>query len=179
MSKITFIFIFLNCFSLFAKGAAELPHNYIHLGKIEISNNKKYELLLPYNKPEGIDEIYTLGLIGISVIQIIGDGRTIRPRGIGGFMGGSDNSTLRFREAYVAEIDKGSMDLYFRMIWNRIVDGNTEVLYYRSINGGKTFQYILPNNTREIYITYRIRFPDRSEIEDTEEQTVFFIIDWI
>ena len=172
------LIFFIGNFFIFARGSIELPQNPINLGRIEVSDNKRQiEIFLPYNKPEGIDEIYSMDLIGISISLIKGDGRIIRPRRL--WMGSNDS--LREREAYVEGIETENMNLYFRMVWNRYIDGNKAFLYYRTVNlnRGETFGYSIPINTREIYITYRIRFPDRPETEATEEQTIFFEIDWL
>jgi len=174
------IFFIFTCIFLYTKCTTELPNNPINFDKIEVSASKsQINLLLPYNKPEGIEKIYTMGMKGIFICKIIGDGKEIKPERIWDFMGGSDDS-LRYKEAYEADIDKENTSLNIKMIW-RIVDDKKMSIYYKTVNGykGKSYQYSIPYNTREVYITYRILFPYRPVEEATEEQTIYFKIDWL
>jgi len=178
---ISLCFLFTNI-NLFARSVTELPENFINLGEIEISiNKKKYEIMLPYHKSEGIEKIYTNDSIGILICQIIGDGKSIRPIKKWFFL---SDDTITFK--HETEIDTGNMDLNFKMTWRTVLGGKLtdkklkRGLFFKTYKGHKEelYEYNIPYNTKKIYITYRILFPDRPETEATEIKTVYFEINW-
>jgi hypothetical protein len=178
---ISLCFFFSNIF-LFAGSITELPENPINLGKIEISINKReYEIMLPYHKSEGIEKIFTSDSFGILICQIIGDGKSIRPVKKWFFL---SDDTITFR--HETEIDTDSMYLNFKMIWKTVLGGKLTDeklkmgLFFNTYKGQKKelYEYNIPYNTKRIYITYRILFPDRPKTEATEMKAVYFEIDW-
>jgi hypothetical protein len=172
------IFLMVKGDLLFAHGKVELPSGYVELDDIIVSLGKKnYELLLPYNKPDGIDRIFTKDKVGILIHRIIGDGKLILPRRQ--YFSNDEAIAIKYEKF----VDTKRDILEFKMTWfalgARITNENIrEGLFYETLDRKKNiYIFNIPYGIREIYITYSILFP-QNENQVIEQKTVYFRINW-
>jgi hypothetical protein len=159
--------------SVFASGKTEVPQEYTDIGQLDMTKNRLSDtIFLPYIKPSGIDKIITSNVQGLIIDKIIVDGRIIHPKRILFDMGAYEATSYRNEQ----DINNEEGQFLMPMDWRAYGSSNrrtydealSEGIYfdYYSRNGRIKYspdKYHIPYGGKEVFIFYRIRFPDYSK----------------
>jgi hypothetical protein len=187
--------VFLSCslFSVFASGKTDLPQNYIDIDDLDFVENKTYDSVnLPYTKPAGFTKIIHSPVIGLIIDELIVDGKEIHPKRPLWDAGTYEAITKSYEEDTEPEEGEYCMP----MTWGTNYGDNKTADEYLSEGIDFSYHtkgeeidyspthYNIPYGSKEVFITYRIRFPDYSEENDfrsyiiSESYTARFHIIW-
>ncbi len=160
------IFLVFSAFSVFASGRKEVPQNYIDIEDLDLTKNQKYAAVyLPYTKPAGFTKIIYSTVIGLIIDELIADGTECRPRRPLWDAGAYEAITRSYEED--VELEEGTFTM--PMTWGG--SPLSEGIGFRYHTKGEKINYSptkyrIPYRSKEVYITYRIRFPDYSKESD-------------
>jgi hypothetical protein len=169
--------------SIFASGNIEIPKEYIDIGQLDLTKNKQFDtIFLPYIKPLDIDKIITSSVQGLIIDKIIVDRKTIHPQKIVFDMGAYEATS------YKHEQNVNNNEEHFLMPINWYTNDHSRRTYDEALNEGIYFDYYsrngklkyspdkyhIPYGSKEVFIFYRIRFPNYSK---TNEVMNFIVSD--
>ncbi len=174
---------------IYASGNVEIPYNYVDIGSINVVIGKqRYELLLPYEKPEGITKIPTKDTTGIIIHELIIDGKKANPERI--YFSANEAIDRLYEETTQAETEYRVL----KILWyTATVRPDEEIikkqgLFYKTVIGnGKKIrpeQYKIPYGTQEVFLRYSIWYPldvrnnNTSNINLDQEYVVRWTMEW-
>ncbi len=184
MKKIIIVALILFNFALFASGNREAPTDFVDIGNFQVDVTKEHSgiiLTVPYIKPEGINKIPDGQVRGLIIRELIADGKRIRPKDPIWDAGGYDDD---LDEIVVPEFEDTFL---FGMYWDINEEYISLRLYLRDRFNGLDFsphRYNIPYGTKDVYMTYSIRYPPFWEENETldkareETYTVKFTLSW-
>ncbi len=179
-------FLFVIAMSMVnASGDVEIPDNYIDLGIINVVIRKQYyNLLLPYEKPEGVTKVPTKDNVGIIFHELIIDGKKVNPKKM--YFSAIETDRLREESTNYEAEHREIMLSWWASRVNPDEKMIKEGLFFITANWEITTpeQYNIPYGAKEIYLRYSILYPydvisnNTSSIDLDQEYVVKWTMEW-
>lgn len=187
MKKIFTILSYMIIISIaYASGNVEPPATYVDLGNINIVLGKRrYELLLPYEKPAGVTKVPNHISTGVIIHSLIVDGKIVRPKRQ--YFASNDAITRLYEED--VGVEKECRTLEF--LWGTLEVNPDETVIKKGVFC-VTFpeksiipeQYNIPYGAKQVFLKYSIRYPldvisnNMSNINLDQEYVVRWTMEW-
>jgi hypothetical protein len=187
------VFIFILSGPLYASGTSDQQMEYVDLGKIQIQiigteglpgniNYSPFIIPLPYIKPKGVNRVPVKDLLSIIVEKLMVDGKEIKRKRLF-----SEKMFVDSKNYENASEEEEEHIMVMRWFIKRDEKDKTKILglhfYSETGNTLKREEYIIPYGSKELFLTYKIRFPLYTDSNDivffhTESQLVKCLFVW-
>jgi hypothetical protein len=179
--KILLLFLYS---AVYVAGNTDTPLSYIDAGKITIETGSLIKIVLPYEKPENVLYIPMKDITAIIIDELIVDKKRRKARQL--YF--EDKRAVDKLDAEETIADRGQY--FIEMNWfvtYQTVNKKkqTTEIFYKSETGNhlKKEQYTIPYGSKELFITYHIRFPNypfnfSKDNVYSEKQTIRYELIW-
>lgn len=159
---------------LYSTGKAEIPENFNDINVVKnISEKGRFwgiSLSLPYQKPLGIEKVYITDMASISIEKLIVNGQIVKPKLEWA------SAIEAISEIWDEDVDSSEKKLLRDMVWDSSSwDNDIYFISWPHFEKSNPYRYLIKEGAKEVYMTYKILFPDG---EETESYTVRWEMSW-